>query len=1060
MSSLPKAKVYFRWRCPGISDSEEVRVTGSCEELGNWTPTVGAVLRPDPVEPECLTSLGVPMPISRKVEYKYVICNKTTADCRWEEQPGNRVVVPTGQRHIVEDDGGKFRHILVGKALQRDKSFHTDGKALEQPGVMTESLSGSGLPRLQSFEEKLRKEKEQQVGPEDIVFLVFRTLPCRLERLESGEWKVELDRDMDHINFKVVSMVARATPDELISSVRFVGHPGVFTSDLDEQRKITEALAVHNCIPVFLDEQVMTETLEFCHRFLWPVMHNMKVFDDVSMSVDQENTHRKFREAQWKMYQVFNRNYAEVVEACVVQDKRTLVWIHDFYLLLTPRALKLRSPGVAIGFFLHSAFPSSEVMRCIPPREEILQSMLSCRVVTFQIFEYARHFLSCCQLLLNATYYFQGAGVLCIEHDSEEVVVRADHFVIPYTALVDLCTVNEKISRQAQAIRQEFGDKMIFASIDGDEPFSGMILKMRAFQKFLTSCHQHVHRVGLFQQVLARRVAGQTRESELMSELKRMADDVNKEFGQPGNPAVIIREGEVSVDDRLAILQAADVLLDTSINDGLNLHPFLFCVAHSQDKKGSMITSEFIGSSSVLVGATKVNPWHTQAVMDAMHSIVTQDDEERDKKFNVDNSYVSSQRLSAWLKANLNELKQARCAKGGPVKGLGAGGAVLFMERGYRHLSNEAVLHDYRQARSRVILLDNEGTLAPDRRQVIRPYGAQEPLDRAGRQPLDPQVLECLQALCEDRSNTVVVISGRCANVMEEWFGGIKDLGMCAEHGFYWVPPFKGKQHKGVSRWQCMQDVSGETDKEWKTICETLMKQYVKRVQGSILESKGSAVAWNYRKVGAQVMAKEIALQLTRFLDPSNGPESLMYGYPVRVVNGKGYVEVKRSDVDKGVSASRVLEEVRQRMGEVDFVLCIGDDRSDEDMFEVVNQSAKREGIESIAEDVPFNMPDASPKTNKSGTSLFSSSGPGLRIARKGSLTLEEYNPVEADKKSRCRYYTVTVGRKPSKAGYFLKDVGEVSDLLQRLALQARAAGLSRFSSMPMLVRSEDGDSD
>jgi len=509
------------------------------------------------------------------------------------------------------------------------------------------------------------------------------------------------------------------------------------------------------------------------------------------------------------------------------------------------------------------------------------------------------------------------------------------------------------------------------------------------------------------------------------------------------------------VDDRLSILQAADVLLDTSINDGLNLHPFLFCSAHASDKKGSMITSEFTGCSSVLVGATKVNPWNTQAVMDAMHAVVTEDDEERDKKFKVDNSYVSSQRLSVWMRTNLSELKQARTAQGGPVKGLGAGGAVLFMERGYRHLSVEAVLHDYRQARSRVILLDNEGTLAPDRRQVIRPYGAQETLDRVG-QPLDPQVLDCLQALCEDRNNTVVVISGRSSNIMEEWFGRIKDLGMCAEHGFYCVPPFKGKQHKGVNRWQCMQDQSGQADKEWKTICETLMKQYVKRVQGSVLESKGSAVAWNYRKVGAQVVAKEIALQLTRFLDPSNGPESLMYGYPVRVVNGKGYVEVKRSDVDKGVAANRVLQEVRERLGQVDFVLCIGDDRSDEDMFQVVNDMAKREGLESIVEDIP--MPEMSPKTTKSGASIWSSSGPGLRIARKGSLTLEEFNPADVDKKSR--YYTVTVGRKPSKAGYFLKDVGEVSDLLQRLALQARAAGLSRFSSMPMLVRSEDGDSD
>jgi len=84
----------------------------------------------------------------------------------------------------------------------------------------------------------------------------------------------------------------------------------------------------------------------------------------------------------------------------------------------------------------------------------------------------------------------------------------------------------------------------------------------------------------------------------------------------------------------------------------------------------------------------------------------------------------------------------------------------------------------------------------------------------------------------------------------------------------------------------------------------------------------------------------------------------------------------------------------------------------------------------------------------------WSSSGPSLRITKKASVTLEEFNP--ADKTKSSQYYTVTVGRKPSQAGFFLKDVGEVSDVLQRLALQATVANLSRFSSMPTLAQYDD----
>jgi len=1055
-SGVPRTRVYFRYAGDRVGPGEEVRVVGDCEELGNWKPAAGVALRPDAVEQQCFTSKAVALPIGKQVQYKYVVCSRTSDACRWELQEENRTVVPTGQRLLVEDDRGRYRHVEYGKP--RPHKPPSAGDACSEC-IVAESLTS--MPRLQSFEKKLKKDKETQVGAEDTVFAVFRTLPVRLERSSAGEWIAEADRDSEQFNFKVVSMMARSLPEDLIKSVKFVGHPGVFTADPEEQRKITEVLAPLNCIPVFLDEQVATLTLEFCHRFLWPVMHNMKVFDDNVKAHDQDNrNHHKFDEVQWRTYQVFNRTYAEAVEAAMSPDSKPLVWVHDFYLLLLPRALSLRCPWATIGLYLHCAFPSSEVFRCISPREEILQSMLSSKIITFQIFEYARHFLSCCQLLLNATYYFQGAGVLCIDHDSESVIVRTDHFVIPFLDLVERMN-NTTISQQAKAIQQQFGDKLIFASIDGDEPFAGIVHKFRAFQRFMNEC-QHAHRVGLYQHILARRQDDGQKESEIVTEVKRLADEINKAHGRPGQPAVIVRMGEVTVDERLSILHAANVLFDTSINDGLNLHPFLFCVAHSKDQKGSMIISEFCGCSSVLTGARKVNPYNTQATVDALHAAYMQDAEARSggsleskeytRKFKTDISYVSTQRLSNWVRTNLSELKQAASKQSGPVKGLGAGCKVLSMERGYRHLPEEAVLHHYRESKSRVILLDNEGTLAPDRRSVIRPYGAQDTLDRIGCDP-DPQVLECLQALCDDRSNTVVVVSGRSKSLCDKWFGQVKDLGMCAEHGFYWVPAGKGKQRPGVNRWLSMQEHAHSEDDDWKRIAATLMQQYVKRVQGSVLEAKGSAVAWNYRKVGAQVLANEIALQLTRFLDPTNGPESLMYGYPVVVVNGKGYVEVKRSDVDKGVAADRVLAEVKERVGHVDFVLCIGDDRSDEDMFEVVNLSAKREGLESIAEEP---IPADSPKALT--PSIWSSSGPGLRIGRKGSLTLEEFNP--ADMADSSRYYTVTVGRKPSKAGYFLKDVQEVSDLLQKLAIQARAAGLQRFSSMPMLVRPEDADSD
>lgn len=87
----------------------------------------------------------------------------------------------------------------------------------------------------------------------------------------------------------------------------------------------------------------------------------------------------------------------------------------------------------------------------------------------------------------------------------------------------------------------------------------------------------------------------------------------------------------------------------------------------------------------------------------------------------------------------------------------------------------------------------------------------------------------------------------------------------------------------------------------------------------------------------------------------------------------------------QGVSKGLVAEKVLLRMVDdgtpPDFVMCIGDDRSDEDMFESISSTV---------------------------------SGPSLHTAPE--------------------IFACTVGRKPSKAKYYLDDATDVVKLLQGLA--------------------------
>ena len=49
-----------------------------------------------------------------------------------------------------------------------------------------------------------------------------------------------------------------------------------------------------------------------------------------------------------------------------------VIWVQDYHLLLLPQMLRTSLPSAKIGFFLHVPFPSSELYRIMPQREEFL----------------------------------------------------------------------------------------------------------------------------------------------------------------------------------------------------------------------------------------------------------------------------------------------------------------------------------------------------------------------------------------------------------------------------------------------------------------------------------------------------------------------------------------------------------------------------------------------------------------------------------------------------------------------------------------------------------------
>ena len=265
------------------------------------------------------------------------------------------------------------------------------------------------------------------------------------------------------------------------------------------------------------------------------------------------------------------------------------------------------------------------------------------------------------------------------------------------------------------------------------------------------------------------------------------------------------------------------------------------------------------------------------------------------------------------------------------------------------------------------------------------------------------EMLSTLKELCDDRKNTVFVVSGKERHSLTKVFGHIPRLGLAAEHGMYISWPSK----KGERRhWETLVPI---TDRSWRSLTMTIMEVYTSRTHGSYIEETEMKVLWQYRDADLEfgyLQARELEDHLSNCLR----------GFPVDILHGGmeegGYVEVRPKGVNKGVLAMKVIKNfpAMGQTNKVDFVLTLGDDHCDEPMLSVMRQIGRRVLDARRIKQGEDPLPDL-PST----------------------MTLVDVSGCDEYLAPELEVFTCTVGKKPSAAANYLRDVTEVQELLDAL---------------------------
>ncbi len=215
--------------------------------------------------------------------------------------------------------------------------------------------------------------------------------------------------------------------------------------------------------------------------------------------------------------------------------------------------------------------------------------------------------------------------------------------------------------------------------------------------------------------------------------------------------------------------------------------------------------------------------------------------------------------------------------------------------------AEKRLLDDYGRARRRVLFLDHDGTLVP----FARDFRAARPT---------PELLAILRDLSEDARNEVVIISGRGKNTLWDWFAELNVI-LIAEHGVWTKRP--------AQPWQLAKPL----DNAWKSTILPVLRGYADRLPGASVEEKEYSMVWHYRAADPELgscLAKELVDDLVTFTANIN----------VQVLQGSKVVEIKCAGVSKGDAAVPVLS------NDPDFILAIGDDWTDEDLFKTLPDTA------------------------------------------------------------------------------------------------------------------------
>ncbi|CCA66498.1 related to alpha,alpha-trehalose-phosphate synthase, 115 KD subunit [Serendipita indica DSM 11827] len=699
-----------------------------------------------------------------------------------------------------------------------------------------------------------------------------------------GPWEIETN---PNANGGLHNAVKSIENDLLRAGKLWVGVLGPETDDIPTEMRsdIEERMKEKDSVPVWVSDGDFKGCYDdFCHQVLWPSLHYI--------IPDAPRTKVMYESSSFIQYKAVNQAFADKI-ASVYKDG-DIIWINDYHLMLLPQLLRARLPKAAIGFFLHVAFPSSEIFRCLAARESLLHGILGADLVGFQTHSYARHFRQTVSRILSVeatpkgiqlrsgpnlkggeslngssqtalvkdhqdthnreqTARLHGHEITALEKAEQEVDVASlktlnEHGFVDVAVFpmgIDVQSLTQKrmereVEEWVHVLRERYKGMQMIVARDKLDEVQGVRQKFLAFERFLEQNERFQGKVMLIQVALSTSSI-----NELQGNVMDVVSRINMKFANlTYQPIIFFHTQDVTFSQYLALLTVADCFIVTSMREGMALrtHEYVEC---QTERKRPLILSEFTGSYSFSGFRTclPINPWDIQMTADAILSSLTMSDDEAATRWADLHSHVNTQTAQAFATSFLTRVLRVN----------------------YKHHFKDSILipsldvskirERYHQGeKKRLILIDLERTLWT--------FDISSP-------PQDVEVpgeaMNLLERLVNDERNEVWALSGlpihgKLATIAKR----LPQLGICAEHGCFIKP-------RDDEEWVTMIN---DNTSAWMPACMEILQYFSERTPNSFIDKRQATIVWRFASTddeGTRAWARRQAAEAQNHIYDSLG---------------------------------------------------------------------------------------------------------------------------------------------------------------------------------------------